>query len=190
MKKKVLILADSPKLYTELVSTADYEKPVLETSPVLARQRMGQEEFSIVIIAAPLKNGEALKTAMEIAGVYHVYVLLFVPPENLDVSVYACKDHSVFVMSTPVNRILATQAVSLLEKVRGETRKMEAQIRREKQRFQDEKLVSLCKIRLVEHYHWTEEKAHSYIGKAAMDHSTTRVNIARALLSRMEDLRA
>lgn len=67
---------------------------------------------------------------------------------------------------------------------------MEAQIRREKQRFQDEKLVSLCKIRLVEHYHWTEEKAHSYIGKAAMDHSTTRVNIARALLSRMEDLRA
>lgn len=118
MKKKVLILADSPKLYTELVSTADYEKPVLETSPVLARQRMGQEEFSIVIIAAPLKNGEALKTAMEIAGVYHVYVLLFVPPENLDVSVYACKDHSVFVMSTPVNRILATQAVSLLEKVR------------------------------------------------------------------------
>jgi len=47
------------------------------------------------------------------------------------------------------------------------------------------KMISRCKLMLVQHYHWSEDKAHHYIEKVAMDHSWTRAKVAGMLMEKI-----
>ena len=63
---------------------------------------------------------------------------------------------------------------------------MERQLARTRDKYKELQVVSRCKLLLMENYQWTEEKAHRYIEKTAMDHSTTKVLVARILLDKMQ----
>lgn len=181
-----MILSAHPEQYKDLLPKGQYEAPVLEVSAAKARQRLNLDSFSFVIIAAPLSDEYGIQTANEIASVYHQYVLLLVPREKLDQAEYQCREATVFVCSLPVQTGFVSQALSMLEKASRQNQQLQNELIKVRQKLQDEKTISHCKLKLIENYHWSEEKAHSYLGKAAMDHSTTRVHVARVLLNKME----
>lgn len=160
--------------------------PVLEFSAAKAKQRLRQDTFSCVILAAPLSDEYGIQTANEIASVYHQYVLLIVPREKIDQAAYLTRDNTVFVASQPVHLPHIHQALGMMEKVSRQNRQMEEQLAKARQKLQDEKMIARAKLKLIETYHWSEEKAHAYLGKTAMDHSTTRAQVARLLLNKLE----
>ncbi|MCF0246448.1 MAG: ANTAR domain-containing protein [Ileibacterium sp.] len=184
-KQKVLIAASSPDAFKDLFSKSKYET-VLEVSAAAAKRRLMNEEFSLVVIGWPLTDQSELQAAREIASVYEKHVLLFVPADILDQAQYQCAEQTVFVMALPVNKLLARQTVAFLDKVNGQKQKLRSDLARQKQKLQDEKIIFRCKLLLVERYRWSEDKAHSYITKKAMDHSTTKVNVARILIRKLE----
>ena len=110
------------------------------------------------------------------------------PSSLLDQALYQMRELPVFVLSSPPDRELASQAVGFLEKSAARQKKLRQALQREKQKLQDEKVVFQCKLKLVELYHWPEDKAHAYIQKLAMDHSRTRADVAAVLLERMASL--
>ena len=185
-KKKVLIVSSATEVYKDLFSHPEYDRPVIAGSGAEARRRLMNESFSLIVIGSPLPDEALHMCACEISAASEQNVLLFVPAESLDLIQYQCSEHSVFVLSVPVNRQMAGQVISFLDKVTRQNQKMRHELARQKQKMEDEKLIFRCKLRLIEHYHWSEEKAHRYITKTAMDHSTTKVHIARILMSKME----
>ena len=54
------------------------------------------------------------------------------------------------------------------------------------EKLQELRLVDKAKFLLLEHRHMTEEEAHRYIGKQAMDHGTSRKKIAQRILDDYE----
>lgn len=184
-KKRILFIASGTDTGKDLFPISRYEI-IRVNSAAIARQKLFSESFDLVFIINPLPDESAIRMACETAAVYKCPVLLVVPSDTFDQATYQCMDQMVFVICSPINKNLASQAISLLEKTSSEIRRLERQIQKEKQKLKDEKMIALCKMKLVEHYHWSEEKAHSFIGKKAMDHSTTRVNIARVLLNKLQ----
>ena len=157
-------------------------------SVIRARQIMSGKGADLVVIAHPLEGSSALEAAEELSGAVEGGLLLFVPSSLLDQALYQMRELPVFVLSSPPDRELASQAVGFLEKSAARQKKLRQALQREKQKLQDEKVVFQCKLKLVELYHWPEDKAHAYIQKLAMDHSRTRADVAAVLLERMASL--
>lgn len=184
-KRKILFISSNPDLKTQLFPSARYEA-VYEKSAVGARQRMSSEKFDLVMVSGPLNDESSTRLAGELSSIHRIPVLLAVNNEIYDQACYQTQEQNVFVLCLPLQKNMALQAISILEKFSDQTRFLERQIQKEQQKLKDEKMISLCKLKLIENYHWSEEKAHSFIGKKAMDHSTTRVNIAKVLLNRLQ----
>lgn len=188
---KPLILAadgqqDHEGLLRELFPPAKYEPCIIVPSATAARQLLPTRRFSMVVIFTPLADEYGIRSAMEIAASFDIDVLLFVPADKFDQAAYTVRETSVFVLSMPVNRQAAWQAVAVVEKARFKIRQVERQLARTRDKYKELQVVSRCKLLLMENYQWTEEKAHRYIEKTAMDHSTTKVLVARILLDKMQ----
>lgn len=188
---KPLVLAasarkDQDSLLRELFPVSRYEPCVLVSSAASARQRLASRNFSLVVIFTPLGDEYGIRTAAQIASSFDMDVLLFVPADKFDQAAYTVRETSVFVLSLPVNRQTAWQAVSVVEKARTQIRQIQRQLIRSRDKYKELQVVSRCKLLLMENYRWSEEKAHRYIEKTAMDHSTSKVMVARILLDKMQ----
>ena len=60
------------------------------------------------------------------------------------------------------------------------------EIRKLRKKIQDQQKINQAKLLLIEQYHYSEEKAHHYIEKVAMDHSITKVEVAMSLIEKVK----
>ena len=60
--------------------------------------------------------------------------------------------------------------------------RLERQLQAARDRAEEIRLIDKAKMLLIEKHHMTEDEAHRYIGKEAMDHGLTRRLIAERLL--------
>ncbi len=132
---KPLILAadgqqDHEGLLRELFPPAKYEPCIIVPSASAARQLLPTRRFSMVVIFTPLADEYGIRSAMEIAASFDIDVLLFVPADKFDQAAYTVRETSVFVLSLPVNRQAAWQAVAVVEKARLKIRQVERQLAR------------------------------------------------------------
>lgn len=189
-KRKALIIAGSPAPFADLLPPAEYEAPAIASSAAAGRRLLAQNRYDMILISEPLPDESGISTANAVSGLYNQYVLLTVPAQSLDQAAYQCRDLPVFVLSSTAQKSTFVQSIRFLEKAARRQARLEKQLAKEKQRFQDEKTVTLCKLKLIETFHWSEDKAHKCITKTAMDHSVTKSAAAKALLRKMEMMAA
>lgn len=185
-KRKALIISSQAENYKDLFPAAEYEQPALAISAAAGKRQLSMEHYDLILVSEPLPDESAILTANAAAGLYNQYVLLCVPAGSLDQAAYQCRDLPVFVLSSSALKSTFIQSIRFLEKASKRQEKLEKALAKEKQRFQDEKTVTLCKLKLIETFHWSEDKAHKCITKTAMDHSVTKSQAAKALLRKME----
>lgn len=80
------------------------------------------------------------------------------------------------------------QILDYMKKNAGTTRRLNESLAREKQKLHDEKILSQTKLQLVHWCRWSEEKAHQYILKTAMDNSLTKAAACIQIQRRLEKL--
>lgn len=183
---RVLILSQSFPHLKELFPPFLYDTVVLAKTAVEGRQLLREKTFDLVLIQSPLCDEHGVSLAKELSGVFNKYIMLLVPPSGLDQASWQTKDLPVFVLpsSTPLSSLV--QAIDFLEKAALRQMKLEEALLKEKKRFAQEKTVSYCKIKLMETCAWSEQKAHDFILKTAMDHSLTKGAAAKSILRRIE----
>jgi response regulator NasT len=185
--KKVLAISsayDITSLMHDLFlqSRAQIEKV---NSIALAKRVMMNQSFDMVFIFTPVQDEFGIRSAREIQSRYDVPVLLFVRQDGYDQACYTVMDQMIFVMQMPVHKPLVIQTLAVIDKYQSKISALQTALKKEKQRVQDEKMISRCKLMLVQHYHWSEDKAHHYIEKVAMDHSWTRAKVAGMLMEKI-----
>ena len=183
-RKKVLVIAEkkSGALYKELFPASLYGACVFAENAVEAKHRLSRERFDLVLapkLAQP-------KQAHVIAVVYDTYVLLFVKPQAYDQVAYQMREAKVFVLSTPVSKMVVAQVLAMLERFMDQTARLEQKVARAQKKLVEIKTIDRCKMELMHTFQWSEAKAHRYIEKSAMDTGATRAQIADQLLARMD----
>ena len=86
----------------------------------------------------------------------------------------------------PTNRQVLYQGICLMNTLMFQKQKMENEIRKLRKKIQDQQKINQAKLLLIEQYHYSEEKAHHYIEKVAMDHSITKVEVAMSLIEKVK----
>ena len=113
-------------------------------------------------------------------------VLLVCNKEIYDQVSYQCKDSGIIVLSYPIKKQLLYEAFQILMSMNRRIQLYEKKISKLEQKYLELKMVDHCKLVLISNYHWSEDKAHHYIEKIAMEQNKTKFLVAKELLEEFQ----
>lgn len=177
---KVLVLGNENFLAL-LKNTANYHY-VLSKSHSDALNKLRNYHFDSVIILYTTNSAGILTFAKNCSVLKNLGVLLICKQDIYDQVLYQCKDSGIIVLSYPIKRQLLYQAFGILQSINQRISKYEKKVASLEQKYLELKMVDHCKLVLISNYHWSEEKAHHYIEKMAMDQGVTKFQVAKELL--------
>jgi len=168
----VLIVSASEQFYTAataLLPVSDYWPVERAPSAAAARRRLLETPFDIVLIQAPLRDEFGTSLAADVCRSSGAGVLLLVRQELYD-DVYAkVMEDGVSVLSVPTSQRMMAQTLRMLCAARERMRRMEEKQATVEEKIEEIRLVNRAKWLLIERLHMSEEEAHHYLEKQAMD---------------------
>ncbi len=185
-----LIVSASEKshvFFSELLSSASIGVCATVASCAEARRLLLERDFDLVIINAPLcdESGESLSRHIASKGVSQV--ILVVKSEYFDEVSALTEEHGVLTVAKPLNRTLFWAALKLAKSAASRLRSMQAENSKLKDKIQDIRIVDRAKCILISYLGMSEQEAHRYIEKQAMDMRTTKSAIAEGILKTYEN---
>lgn len=147
------------------------------------RRVISKEKPDIVIINTPLSDDFGTSLALDVSETDGVCVLLFTRAENFSELSSVLAPHGVLTLPKPTSPELTEEVVELMCATRERLRRIEIKKSFAEERMADIRVVNKAKWFLIEQLKMTEQEAHRYIEKQAMDRCVTKRVIAENILS-------
>lgn len=187
--ERVLIVTSQPKsaeLFGQLLAPRAFAEIHVAAGAGEARRMLLEREFDLCLINTPLQDEFGLDLAQALSQGSVMQVLVFVKSELTDQAAAKMEPYGVLVLAKPVNKQLLWSALQLLGAVHSRLRGMQCKNERLQQKIDDIRLVDRAKCTLIATLKMTEEQAHKYIEKQAMDMRLTRREVAERVLRTYE----
>lgn len=181
----VLIVSTSDSFKTNIMKylpEATY-KPIFLARNIVEAQRETVERFyDLIIINSPLSDDSGTKFAIDISSKKQSVVLLFVHSENYNDIYNKVSDFGVFTIRKPLIDQNVMQGLDFAKATRERIRNMDKKITTLEEKMADIKLVNRAKWVLINSKNMSEDEAHRYIEKQAMDRCVSKRVIAEEIL--------
>ena len=181
----VLSVAAAEKFHTslrELLPAGRYDPVHSAFDAAEARRRILESRYDIIVISAPLRNEFGTHLAQHFAENSGAGILLLVKPEYFsDVSAQVTP-LGVLTLEKPTSPQLMLQCMELLCGTRERLRRMEQKSASIEDKMAEIRLVNRAKWVLIEKQGMSEQDAHRYIEKQAMDRCVPKRVIAEEIL--------
>ncbi|MBQ9029988.1 MAG: ANTAR domain-containing protein [Parasporobacterium sp.] len=158
----------------------------IRKSAAVARRSILERYYDIVVINVPLPDEAGPEFALDVSEKCNASILLAVPQEVCDETLEHVADAGIQVLAKPFSGIRMNQAVRSMMAVQRKFRQAEKKILSVQEKMEELRIVSKAKCLLIEKKQMTEEEAHRYIGKQAMDHGISRKRSAERILEDLE----
>ena len=181
----VLAVSAAEKFNASLRSLLPEESysPVRVVGDVASAQRcLLERSFDIVLINTPLPDDFGTRLALDVSERSGAGVLLLVKAEHFPDLSARLTPYGILTVSKPTSPVLVTQALALLCGTRERLRRMEQKTASFEEKMAEIRLVNRAKCLLIERRAMTEQEAHRYIEKQAMDRCVSRKVIAEQIL--------
>jgi len=181
----VLVVSASEKLNTavrSMLPPSDFW-PVSSTRSISGAKRLMLEKpCDIVIIDSPLTDGNGVQYSIDLCSGSEAGVLLMVRSEIYEEVYCKALPSGVAVLSKPVSAAVLQNSIRFLCAMRERLRSAgKAQVTVE-DKMKELRLINKAKWLLIESGHMTEDDAHRYIGRRAMEQRISRVEVAEAVI--------
>ena len=181
----VLSVAAVEKFHTslrELLPSGRYDPIHSAFDAAEARRRILESRYDIIVISAPLRDEFGTHLAQHFAEISGAGILLLVKPEYYsDVSAQVTP-LGVLTLAKPTSPQLMLQCMELLCGTRERLRRMEQKSASIEDKMAEIRLVNRAKWVLIEKQGMSEQDAHRYIEKQAMDRCVSKRVIAEEIL--------
>ena len=182
-----VLLVSASKKFNDAVLPLLSERqfsPVTQASDVSsARRCLLERSFDLLIINAPLPDEFGTKLALDICEGTQSGVLLLVRAEDYPDITDRVSPSGVLTLSKPTSPTLLTHSLQLLCATRERLRRMEQKTATLEEKMEEIRLVNRAKWILIDQLKMTENEAHKFIEKQAMDRCVTRRTIAENILA-------
>ena len=177
---KVLVLGNENFLAL-LKNTANYQY-VLSKTYNDALSKLRNSQFDVVVILYSQTQSGLLNFAKSL----NAQVLMVCKQEIYDQVLYQCKDSGIILLSYPIKKQVLYETFQMMKSLKTKILMYEKKINKLEQKYLELKMVDHCKLVLISNYHWSEEKAHHYIEKIAMEQNKTKFLVAKELLEEFQ----
>ena len=148
-----------------------------------ARRALAENSYDLVLINTPLPDEFGTRLALDACESNSAGVLLLVKAEHCPDIEAQVSAHGVLTLAKPTSAQLFAQTLRLLCITRERLRGMEKKAVTLQEKMEEIRLVNRAKWLLIEELKMTEQEAHRYIEKRAMDRCVTRRAVAEQILS-------
>ena len=182
---RVLLASASEKFnsITEtLLPSSEFWPVTAAASAADARRRLSESDFDLVIVNAPLPDEFGTRLAADACRKTQAGVLLLVRRELHEEIYYKVLEDGVITLPKPVSEPVMRQMLRTLCSVRERLRRTEEKQISVEKKIEEMRLVNRAKWLLIERLHMTEEDAHGYIRRQAMDKRVTQREAAEDIL--------
>lgn len=157
--------------------------PVVSVSGLAtAKRTLLERTFDLVLINGPLPEDPGMRFAVDVSRTDGTAALLLVPAENYEDTRARAVGCGVFTLPKPVSRPTMELALDWLCTVHHRLCAAGQKTATVEEKIREIRLVDRAKWLLIGHLGMSEEEAHRYIEKQAMDRCTTRREIAESIL--------
>ena len=158
--------ASSNEYISARLAELGYTRPTIIPSGAEARRRMLESDFELIVVNAPLPDEFG---------------------HGLCSSAVEKTDAGVVLLAKPFSNTLFLQAIHLAAASNHRLQLLRQENARMQEKIAQVRLVSHAKCCLVEREQMSEDAAHRYIEKRAMDTRRSRAEIAQEILDSYED---
>ncbi len=185
-----LVVSSSEKsiaFFWEMLSSASINTIVTSDNCGEARRLLLERDFDLVVINAPLRDesGESLSRHIAAKGVSQI--ILVVKSEYFDEISALTEEYGVLTIAKPINRALFWASLKLAKSTDARLKSMRDENSKLKQKIEDIRIVDRAKCILISYLSMSEQEAHRYIEKQAMDMRTTKRAAAEGVLKTYEN---
>lgn len=148
-----------------------------------ARRSLLENSYDIVIINTPLPDDFGTKLALDVCESSGTGVLLLVKSEHYPDINARVSPFGVLTLSKPTTAAMITQSLILLCGTRERLKRMEQKTASIEEKMEEIRLVNRAKWVLIDNLNMSENEAHKYIEKQAMNRCVTKLEIAKNILN-------
>ena len=170
------------KAITSLLRDEDYREITCTVSVSDAKDKLETDSFDLIIINTPLSEESGVEFSLYCAGCTKSCVLMIVSVEKSLEVFNTVGSSGVLVISKPVNRHLFHHYLIFTQSFRKRMLTFEEENRKLRSELEEMKLVNRAKLLLMQCLSMTEQQAHRYIEKQAMNLRTSRIEIAKQVI--------
>ncbi|SCW46429.1 response regulator receiver and ANTAR domain protein [Ruminococcaceae bacterium YRB3002] len=186
--KYSVLIASSNKKFDEILTSllpADEYGPVDTVDNAgLARRKLTDKSYDILIVNSPLRDENGIDLTIDIADETNISIMLLVDAAHLDEVNAVVGQYGILTLSKPTNRAAVTQSLKLMCATRNRLKRMEKKTASFEEKINEIKLVNRAKLLLMEKEGLSEDTAHKFIEKLAMDSRSPRVRVAEEIIAR------
>jgi len=170
------------RIISDVLASASINNIDTVSSAGEARRILLERDFDITIIDAPLpdESGEELARYISAKGLSQV--ILAVNSEHFIEISSICHDDGILTISKPIDRNNFWSALSLAKSVNSKLKKIHNENVKLKQKIDDIRIIDRAKCMLISYLSLSEQEAHRFIEKQAMDLRSTKRAIAEEIL--------
>lgn len=136
----------------------------------------------LVIVNAPLPGGDSLSYCSALSESSDSAVLLLVPQDHLQQAEEKMLPVGVMTLGKPLSSVLLIQALRALCAMHERLRSREQTLLTVEKTVEELKLVNRAKWLLISCLNMTEDEAHRYIGKLAMQQQRQKRDVAESII--------
>ena len=155
-------------------------------SAAAARRYILERYYDLIVINAPLPDETGEDLAIDAAMTGNASILLVIPEDVFEDILGSVTDYGVLVLPKPVPRGRIDKAIRFLTAVQNKMHGLEKRVSAAEEKLGELKTVDRVKFLLMEQKHMSEDEAHRFIGKMAMDNGISRGKAARRILDDLE----
>lgn len=181
---RVLIVSGSDKVFEFLVDLL----PPNEFSPIVRANSCGEakrlllsSDYDLLLINTPLSDDFGLDLALDMSE-GTMGVMLLVKNDMYEQVTYKAEERGIFTVAKPNNKATVYSAIKLLTAMTVRLKAMEKKARSLQDKMADIRAVNRAKLLLIEHLKMTEQDAHHYIEKQAMDLRASKREVAENII--------
>ena len=183
--KKYLLVSGSSDHAAELAAIAglagDVETDLAYTSSE-AGQLMESGKYSAMIVNTPLRDSQGLDLCVYVCQKLHYPVVLITSRVTADRIEAEFRDKGIQVAARPVEKTAFRLMVSCMASSSVLAENLRKENRHLKEELEENRLVARAKALLILNMQMTEDQAHRFIEKQAMDLRLPKKQIARNIL--------
>ncbi len=154
----------------------------IKKSAAAARSCVLERFYDIIAINAPLPDEKGLDFVLDITEQLNASVLFAASQELCSEAASQLAQRGILPMPKPVTRGQMERGLRFLIAIQDRVSGLERELLKAKEKTEELKLVDKAKFMLVEKKGMTEEEAHRYLGKQAMDNGLSKKRIAERIL--------
>lgn len=188
--ERILVASGNEKATAMLINLLKETFPACKASIAATgletRRAVGTGDYDCVVINCPLSDEYGNELAEIVSTSSNASCVVIAKSENVDILADKLEDFGVMVIPKPLSRQAFYRSMKFVSASRKRMLGIQTENLKLQKKLEEIRTINRAKFALIQYLSFTEQQAHRYLEKQAMDQRCTKFEVAQKVIKMYE----